>query len=55
MTRVVKGVSLHLVKNDFKFSLGKMFVIRKRKLWKPEFNKERSKCACLQNRNILDS
>lgn len=26
MTRVVKGVSLHLVKNDFKFSLGKMFV-----------------------------
>ena len=53
----LKGVSmeLHSVKNEFRFSSGKMLVsLEKAKLLKPEFNRKISKFDCSENGKVFD-
>ena len=53
----LKGVSkeLHFLKNDLRFSFGKMFVLlEKRKLLKPEFMRQTSEFDWSKNGNIFD-
>ena len=48
-------MELHFVKNDLRFSFGKMFVsLEKRKLLKPEFMRDTSEFDWLKNGNIFD-
>ena len=57
MIRIIKRSlsGLHFLKNDLRFSFGKMFVLlEKRKLLKPEFMRQTSEFDWSKNGNIFD-